>query len=120
MEHETTYDCSEDDNSINTSSLPITAPESAVSTRKITGSKVSALRLKPAINKLNSICGLPIIISSVVKEKVINRWVFPWLAAIFDSGNFICGGNLISSKHILTGMVKMFLTLRNLFSISIF
>lgn len=68
-----------------------------------------AISSLPNRNSFSEVCGTTALIKPlIVSGSASQRGNYPWLAAVFvqtDLGiSFMCGGNLISKKHVLTGI----------------
>jgi hypothetical protein len=67
---------------------------------------VSRLNLKPTKNIETYKCEQLITSSRIIKGDDVEHGDWPFLAALFhiERDTFFCGGNLISSKHVVTGL----------------
>lgn len=83
-------------------------PQSIVSNIQVPSVVPSRSDVEPISSSIE--CGKPLVsIDLVVRGKSVVRGAFPWLVAMFtgtSSGpslDYRCCGNLVSSKHIITG-----------------
>lgn len=69
------------------------------------GGGSQAATLAPSINTtlIEEVCGTVTTTKPlIVRGTPTTKGAFPWLVAIYFQQSFVCGGNLISNKHILT------------------